>query len=151
MILLNDLPPNCLPDTCRVSSDTFGDDLLGHVWGYDPRGDTLTVRLELPADHPAVLDAVGDGADADAAEFVDVVPRASCAQTGGDPMPDPRPGLADAADEVARVADAAARAERVARVRAQLAAGTRPPSFPELGPLRGARLIDPPHRRHHGR
>ena len=58
-------------DYVRVDSPIFGDDLGAYVQTH--RGEFVTVRLDLPDDHPAMQDAIADGFSADQAEFIDLI------------------------------------------------------------------------------
>lgn len=62
-----------LPDLVRVDSATFNvADVLAHPHRLD--GDFLVCRLELPEDHPSLIDAVNDtGMEVDQIEIMDYV------------------------------------------------------------------------------
>lgn len=74
---------NLFPDMIRCDSPTFGDDLLAYVQRQEK--EMLIVRFDLPADHPAVKDAIADGHSYEQAEFIDYVPVSDCRTTDGVP------------------------------------------------------------------
>src|SRR4051794_16102609 len=92
------------PDAVHTPWDGRGP-FYAYVQGYDSDSDQLIVRLELPDDDPAMLDAVADtGIHPDQVEIVVYVPRKEAVDADfsdwshhGEPVPDPRGRLATAA------------------------------------------------------